>query len=273
VKLLTLPGVRRATVARTAVLSCVLSLALGACGREPRTAAAAATPHGRVARGLEPTQPPYHVVSVRGAGSVVGRVTGTGDLPRDSVVPVTADQGLCGSSVRVALVERSGSRMANVIVWLADARNGKPLPLPRRFELTNERCSLEPRVQAALVGGTLNVKNADPAPHRARFLLADTDSTIALVTGSDRGQVVPTQSVLARPGRVEVRCDAHPWTRAWIQVFDHPYFAVTRRDGQFTIDSIPSGRYRLVAWQERLGTREMEVTVGEGREARVEVKY
>ena len=264
---------RPATFVRTAVLACVLSLIVGACGREPRAAAAASAPRGRAVGGLEPGQPPYHIVDVTRGGSVTGRVTVTGDVPRDSVVPVTADQGLCGSTVRVPLVERSGSRVANVIVWLADARSGKPLPLPRRFELTNERCALEPRVQAAVVGGTLNVKNADPGRHRARFLLAGSDSTVALVTEHDRGQLVPVQSVLASPGRLDVRCDAHPWTQAWIQVFDHPYFDVAGRDGQFVMDSVPPGRYRLMAWQERLGTAEVEVTVDEGREAKVEVKF
>jgi hypothetical protein len=273
VKLLALPDGRRATVVRTAVLTCVLSLTIGACDREPRSAAAASAPRGRAAGRLEPAQPPYRIVDVRSGGAVLGRITVAADVPRDSIVPVTADQRLCGSSVRVPLVERSGSRVANVIVWLADARSGKPLPLPRRFELTNERCSLEPRVQAAVVGGTLNVKNADPTLHRTRFLLAGTDSTVALVTEHDRGQVVPTQKVLAHPDRLEVRCDAHPWTHAWIQVFDHPYFDVTGRDGQFAIDSVPPGRYRLMAWQERLGTKEMEVTVEAGREAKVEVKF
>jgi hypothetical protein len=273
VKHLTLPRDRRATVVRTAVLAWALSLAVGACGREPRAEAAASAPRGRAAGGLEPARPPYRIVDVRRGGSVVGRVTVTGDVPRDSVVAATTDQGLCGNTVRVPLVERNRSRVANVVVWLDDVRSGKPLPLPRRFELTNERCSLEPRVQAAVVGGTLNVKNADPAMHRTRFLLAGTDSTVAVVTEHDRGQLVPTQRVLASPGRLEVRCDAHPWTHGWIQVFDHPYFDVTGRDGQFAIDSVPPGRYRLMAWQERLGTKEMEVTVEAGREAKVEVKF
>jgi hypothetical protein len=159
-----------------------------------------------------------------------------------------------------------------VVVWLDGLRAGKALSETRRFELSHEHCELAPRVQAALAGGTLNVRNADPIAHRLRFLSRISAETLAVLRHYDEGEVVPTDAVLSRPGLVEVRCDLHPWTRAWIAVFDHPYYAVTERDGSFTLDSVPPGKYRLIAWHPRLGEVERDVEVTAGSKVDVPMK-
>jgi len=46
-------------------------------------------------------------------------------------------------------------------------------------------------------------------------------------------------------------------------VLDHPYFAVTGADGSFDIPDLPPGDYVVEVWHERLGTQEMNITVGE----------
>jgi hypothetical protein len=33
--------------------------------------------------------------------------------------------------------------------------------------------------------------------------------------------------------------------RAWIYVFDHPWFKVTERDGKFRFENVPAGEYDL----------------------------
>ena len=44
-------------------------------------------------------------------------------------------------------------------------------------------------------------------------------------------------------------------------VFDHPFFAVTDKDGNFKINGLPAGTYVIEAWQEKLGTQNQNVTV------------
>lgn len=253
---------------RSAVALCILS----ACGDQAPAARAARTA-ARATAGSEPVLAPYRVVRERLGGAVAGSVDVRGDVPGDSVLTAPLDENVCGARVTIAGVQRSGSHLGEVVVWLSDARQGKALPLTRRYVIEHQQCRIDPRVQAALAGGTLNVRNADPVVHRTRFMRANTDSTIDLVSQSDAGQVVPNELVLVRPQLLEVRCDVHPWTRAWIRVFDHPYFAVTERDGAFTLDSVPPGRYTLMAWHYRLGTREQHVLVEEGAPTRVEITF
>ncbi|HJR63446.1 MAG TPA: carboxypeptidase regulatory-like domain-containing protein [Gemmatimonadaceae bacterium] len=219
------------------------------------------------------TAEPYRVIELRDAGSLGGRVLAPDELPGDSVVRPYNAESACGSSIVLPGVESLRGGLGDAIVWLDSIRHGKPLPASRRFEITNRRCELEPRVQAAIAGGMLNVRNTDRLTHRTRFLRAGSDSVLERVRHSDAGQVVPVETVLGRPGRVEVRSDLYPWMRAWIQVFDHPYFAVTSRDGAFSIDSIPPGTYTLYVWHERYGVKERDVRVEPRQARRVDLEY
>jgi hypothetical protein len=36
----------------------------------------------------------------------------------------------------------------------------------------------------------------------------------------------------------------------YVRVFDHPYYAVTDKDGKFEIKNAPTGDYRIVYWHE-----------------------
>ena len=246
---------------------------LAACGNETAQADSSARV-GSATRRNAVAQEPYRDTIVTRGGTVTGVALLESSAPPDTTFPVTSDQGVCGErAARTAPLVHSGKRLGEVVVWLEGVRAGKRLPAARRFTLTNKHCRLEPRVQAMVVGGTLNVKNGDPAAHAVRFVQAELDSTLAVVRLTDAGQLVPRPRILAMQGRVEVRCDRHPWTRGWIVVFGHPYFAVTQRGGAFTLDSVPPGRYRLVAWHERFGTRERTVTVDPGAKHREDLVF
>jgi len=53
-----------------------------------------------------------------------------------------------------------------------------------------------------------------------------------------------------RPGVVRVFCEIHSHMNAWILVFAHGSFAVTRPDGGYRLPPVPPGRYTLVVWHE-----------------------
>ncbi|HEY9449758.1 MAG TPA: hypothetical protein VIQ74_15460 [Gemmatimonadaceae bacterium] len=252
-------------------LALTIALTMAGCGHDAAGHAERqpAEDSGAAEREVDP---PYRVVDLPTPGTIVGRVTASGAELEDSIVTVAAEQSqLCGATRRLTLVERRGDRLEGVVVWLADARSGKPLPVERRYQIMSDDCELEPRVQAAVVGGMLNVRNEDPAEHRVSFLRGG--DTVTSVRENDAGQVVPTGKVLAREGLVQARSDTYPWSRAWIRVFDHPYYAVTNRDGTFTIDSVPPGTYRLMAWEARLGKREQQVMVNGKTDSKVEVSF
>ena len=59
-----------------------------------------------------------------------------------------------------------------------------------------------------------------------------------------------------------VKCDVHPWMSAWVAVFDHSFFTVTKQDGKFSLAGLPAGTYDVVAWHEKLGEQTASITVG-----------
>lgn len=251
------------------VMLAVALPALSACGDDGGVRDLADADSASAERAL---LPPYRVVDVGGSGAIVGRVTVESPAPADTTYTAPDSQAAhCGTSRRVPLVYGRGNYLGDVVVWLADARSGKRFPIERRYELTNSDCALEPRVQAAVEGGMLNVRNADRSAHRTIFLRGG--DTIASVRETAEGQVVPTEKPLLRRGLVRVHSDRYPWSRAWIRVFDHPYFAVTNRDGIFTIDSVPPGDYKLMLWEPRLGAHEREVHVDSAKDTKLDISF
>ena len=73
----------------------------------------------------------------------------------------------------------------------------------------------------------------------------------------------------SKPGIVKVYCQFHSDMSATIVVFDHEFYAVPAADGGFVIDDVPSGRYQLSAWHERIGENVTPVDVTAGGTARV----
>ena len=246
------------------------------CGGDPHAGSQARTGASRSASGsIELPSMAYRPVPLANVGSIVGTVQLDGEVG-DSAVITSIDREICGAAIPDSSVIHRGSSLANVVVWLSDATQGKPLPIERRTEIVNEDCQLEPRVQAVVAGTTVNVRNEDRLAHTTRFVRAGgagAGDTLAVVPLTDDGQVVPNEHIAAKAGMIAVSCKQHPWTRGFIAVFESPYFAVTDESGTFRIDSVPPGKYHLIAWHERGKAQvQQEIEVRPEAQSRADIK-
>ena len=215
-------------------LPVALTLAI-ACGGESKSAEAASELRADSAGGLvvAPTTP-Y-------------RATG-GDAPTDLVVTMSGDSATPAAAAP-ACAAAAGS--PGTVFWVDGIREGKPLPNERRYTLVNGACGLEPRIQATVVGGAINVFN-DVGSHKLIFVRAGTIDTLQTMPFTNSGAVVATDRLTKIAGVVEVKCAQHAAEKAYIAVFDHPYFGVASTGEKVTLDAIPPGDYRVMTWHEGL---------------------
>jgi hypothetical protein len=220
---------------------------------------------------IKPLGEPYRVVQVSAGATINGTVDFDGTPPAPTIIHPTSDQTVCGNSITEKNVSLSGTRVSGALVWLTDIRSGKAFPLQRRFELTNDNCTLDPYVQVIFTNGTLNVSNDDRTLHTDRFINVGTGRIEAIAPFNDDGEVVPVDK-FREPAQIEVVCEEHPWTRAWLAVLDQPYYAETSASGAFTIADVPAGTYHLRAWHPLLGFADDSVTVTAGQQASVAIR-
>lgn len=206
----------------------------------------------------------YTVTAVASPGVVRGTVALSGAVALQAPIATGADSALCGASVPDESVQQQGSGIGSVVVWLDDIRAGKAAAAERRLELESNKCRLEPRVQAAVVGSAVNVIGHDVFRQHLRWMSAGEKEPRAVILLGRNEQVIPTELPARTPGLVVIRDMDHEWPRAFLAVFAHPYFAVTKPDGSFTIDGVPPGAYTLRAWHERTKVAEQKVTVTAG---------
>jgi len=68
---------------------------------------------------------------------------------------------------------------------------------------------------------------------------------------------------------VPLLCNVHAEMAAFVAVMDNSYFAVTSKDGSFTIDNVSPGNYKLKTWHKKLKSETQDVTVEGGKTTEV----
>ena len=125
--------------------------------------------------------------------------------------------------------------------------------------LTQKGCVYSPHILALRAGQPLKILNPDNTSHNIHFFSEINREGNKSMTAS-RKEMAYTR--LKKPETVfVVKCDVHTWMRAHCAVYDHPFFAVTEKDGTYSIDGLPAGEYKVKMWHERFGEIVQTVTV------------
>ena len=208
-------------------------------------------------------------------GSIAGTVT-VPNAGKPQSLRVTTDVEYCGRTLpSEAVLATAEGRLANAVVYL-DLASPKPGQTPPGTVLVrNEQCRFVPHVQAALAGATVTLTNDDPLLHNVHFFLHVNGQRRTVANLALPGKVprLDASRAARRPGLIEVRCDAHEWMTGWILLLDHQYFALTDKQGRFTIPDVPPGTYTMRVWHEALGELRQEVVVRVGQVARVSLRF
>jgi len=161
-------------------------------------------------------------------------------------------------------VTTQGLRSAENIVVYVDTIPGQSFPKPTQHALMNQtHLAFAPHIVAVLQGTTVDFKNDDPVGHNVFWPSINHNKKLAgnLGTWPQGGIKSFTYNDL---GEVPLLCNVHPEMSGYIYVVPTPYFAVTDKEGNFTIKNVPTGQYTVKTWSEQAKSSTQAVTVGAG---------
>jgi hypothetical protein len=204
-----------------------------------------------------------------GWGTIKGQVVLKGPIPEQK--PIAAvdnhqDKKNCLADGPVLdqdwVVNLKNKGVKWAFVWLQPDKASGQTTLPIHPDLKEIKqkevvidqpcCTFLPHALGMREGQLLIAKNSAPMPHNFKYGGNPTKNPGNNFLIPPKGQFVVKDLVTDR-FPITVNCTIHPWMKAWVRVFDHPYFAVTDDNGNFEIKDAPAGDYRLVVWQESVG--------------------
>ncbi|HYO76509.1 MAG TPA: carboxypeptidase regulatory-like domain-containing protein [Thermoanaerobaculia bacterium] len=198
---------------------------------------------------------------VADAATLAGLVKFEGAAPKSGPLQMGADP-FCQSQHPSAapndeVVIGAGGELANVLDYVKNAPAGGKVTTPA--VLDQRGCQYFPHVSAVQVGQPVEIKNSDATLHNVHAMPT-------VNAQFNEGQPVKGMVSTKKFDKVEmkpfrIKCDVHGWMKSYMAVLPHGYHGVSQANGSFSIANLPPGNYTLVAWHEKFGEQEQQVTV------------
>ncbi|MHC5111810.1 MAG: carboxypeptidase regulatory-like domain-containing protein [Planctomycetota bacterium] len=196
------------------------------------------------------------------AGVIKGKVIYTGDPVKRTKINTSKDPN-CGKKIgsydKIINKKTDPQTVRNVMVFVKSGLPDKEFTVPGEpVIITQVGCEYKPHVLGLMEGQTLRITNGDDTNHNIHFLPKVNEE----INFSQPKKGMEKDVTLVKEDTMfKVKCDVHPWMAAYIGVFDHPFFAVTGKDGTFELKGLPAGTYTVEAWHETFKPQTMEITV------------
>lgn len=198
-------------------------------------------------------------------GTIKGKIVYAGDkLPETVELKVDKDQQHCLEKGKLFgeewVVNKDNKGIRWVFVWLSPDPTAAKKEVPihpslkeikdKKVTLDQPCCAFEPHALAVREGQVVVAKNSSPIAHNFNYAGHP-------LVNQGKNQLMPPKSEFEIDNLradekfpVSVSCNIHGWMKAYVRVFNHPYFAVTNENGEFEIKNAPAGDWRLKVWHD-----------------------
>ncbi len=211
-------------------------------------------------------------------GTISGQFVATGDIPAPELLHAKGSQvkdaAVCAAvdTYKDDLVIDADSKgVANVFIYLPKApKNIHPdlkKPAPATVIFDQKGCMFSPHAMVVLGGQDVEVISSDPIAHNTHtYPLKNQAINVLVAANTPIGKGLVVNYKISESLPLKVACDFHPWMQAYWMVVDHPYAAVTDKEGKFSIPNLPVGEHEFRVWHERKGylDRKYKVKVQKG---------
>lgn len=186
-------------------------------------------------------------VSLRGGNSVVA--AHASPAPKTGViegaVTYKADAKRPWRYARYYVKSAKGGELSEAVVAIrGKALDKSKSASPTTVKIDQKDFQFEPELVAIRVGDSVAFSNSDTATHNVRASGEVADFNLTMPAGGS-GHTIKFEKAGGVRRPVEIGCVFHSNMRAWVFVFDHPFFAVTKADGKFRLADVPEGEYEL----------------------------
>jgi hypothetical protein len=237
----------------------------------------------------------YETVNITGGGTVSGKVTLKGEIPDSRAFPLVLYPFgyFCkkisdghGNVVIDEYITGAERGLQDTIISIQDVKQGKPFSEIKveytavdcmfhpgdvsdseQFEVNKggELKHIHPAVGVFRNNQIIKVMNKDPIIHNGQVFQSQRGDIVLNfplpVSDKSNGGIVhlePEKKI------AQMICGMHEFMQTWGYRVDNPYYARTRRDGLFSIDQIPPGTYKVIAWHPHFQPIEKMATVSPG---------
>ena len=215
----------------------------------------------------------YQEMEVSNGGSIQGKVTLTGKMPYPRIyhlvlfpnIDMCAEVDTDDEMNRVLedfKVSPDGG-LKDVVVTLEHVDAGKPFN-KEPINITAENCKFLPDVNVIRQGESFKIDNIDAVMHNSQ------------VYQKERGKIllnIPIPAEEVSDGKITFKkkfkimqmiCGMHEFMQTWGYRVQNPYYAQTKIDGNFKIDNIPPGEYKVTAWHYLIKRQSQKVKIAAG---------
>ena len=206
------------------------------------------------------------------AGDISGVITLKGTPPPEKQITPLKDDTNCGKlhpdtpTTHHYIVGPKGE-LANVFVTLKGISGKSTGPSAPPALLDQKGCEYVPQILAIQTNQKLVARNSDPLSHNVHPspIVAGNkeENKMQVPNGPDLTFTYPKPELFMR-----VLCNVHSWMVSYVCISDHPYFALTDKEGKYTIKNVPDGKYTLEVYHRKAApastpmTKEIEVKGG-----------
>lgn len=208
-------------------------------------------------------------------GNLVGTVSFVGVPPGPRRIDVSADP-ICETinpEVTTEDVIVTDGKLANVFVYAraGDALDAYNFEAPSsEVSLEHKGCRYVPHALGMQTQQILKVLNSDPTTHNTHPIPKNNREW----NQSQPPGATPIEHRFDwRELFIPVKDNQHPWEKAYVGVFSHPFFAVSDKDGSYRIAGLPPGQYTIVAWHERYGEQTIDVPIDRRERKRLDFTF
>ncbi len=204
-------------------------------------------------------------------GTIAGVISFEGTPPAPTKIDTSADAA-CGKANPNLSTDHTivtDGKLANVFVYIKEGSvdGGKKVgdyawsTPTTAVQLDQKGCHYSPHVLGVQTNQKISITNSDQTQHN----IHPSPKNNPEWNQTQANGAPPIEKSFARAETlIPVKCNQHPWMKAYIGVMKTPFFDVSETNGAYEIKGVPPGKYTVVAWREGGAdgqTKQMEVTV------------